>query len=256
MRINQVYLSQSLHQFESFKKIYSLESYTNKKAPTVFYGLYTRDDFIQWRSHSGFKVLICGYPEFRGGALTKIDTSNLNFLAYDEYWECLAISHGIKNYRKVRFAWQDIAKCKPVPLGDKIYIHFGGHSKAEDDHFDKSKFIETFGDELIYPTEWVTNEELINDYYSKSFIHIITSPLPIRSESTAQSLGLMGVRTLSSWPSLNPSYEIFNISNTDELIRRVNKEKKKIGTTQSELAQKCMEFFDFSDDWLYEDYWK
>ena len=39
-------------------------------------------------------------------------------------------------------------------------------------------------------------------------------------------------------------------------LKNIKLEKKKIGTTQSELAQKCMDFFDFSDDWLYEDYWK
>jgi hypothetical protein len=43
---------------------------------------------------------------------------------------------------------------------------------------------------------------------------------------------------------------------SDELFKRIDIERKKIGTVQTELAQKCYDFFDFSDDWLYVDYWK
>ena len=67
-------------------------------------------------------------------------------------------------------------------------------------------------------------------------------------------MGLMGRKTFSIWPNLNPSCEVMD--NTDELLRKIKLEKKKIGTTQLELANQVNDFFDFSDDWLYVDYWK
>jgi hypothetical protein len=42
----------------------------------------------------------------------------------------------------------------------------------------------------------------------------------------------------------------------DILIKRVEMEKQKIGKPQLELANQVNDFFDFSDDWLYVDYWK
>ena len=66
----------------------------------------------------------------------------------------------------------------------------------------------------------------------------------------------MGRKTLCTWPNLNPSYELFSVWDSDRLIKRVNMERQKIGTTQLELANQVNDFFDFSDDWLYVDYWK
>ena len=97
---------------------------------------------------------------------------------------------------------------------------------------------------------------VVKDYYSKCFVHIITAAIPRRAEGTAQSFGLMGIKTLSKWPCLVPSYDIMPWWDSDELFKRIDIERKKIGTVQTELAQKCYDFFDFSDDWLYVDYWK
>jgi hypothetical protein len=146
--------------------------------------------------------------------------------------------------------------CKPVPLGDKIYIHFGGHYKVDDLNFQKEKWVAEFGDNLIYPTEWTSYYDLVKDYYSKCFVNIITAAIPRRAEATAQSFGLMGIKTLSKWPCLVPSYDTLPWWNNDELFKRIDIERKKIGTIQTELSQRCYDFFDFSDDWLYEKYWK
>ena len=69
-------------------------------------------------------------------------------------------------------------------------------------------------------------------------------------------MGLMGRKTFSTWPNLNPSYELYPPTDMDTLVKLVNKERQKIGTIQSELANQVSDFFDFSDDWLYVDYWK
>ena len=255
-KIKQIYISQSLHQFWPFKDFYSLEDYNNIEEPALFFGLYNEDDIKVYQKHKGFKVLICGYPEYTKAIINRLDGESLNLLVYDEFEEYLAKSFRVKNYRLVRFAWQDISVCKPVPLGDKIYIHFGGHYKVDDLNFQKEKWVAEFGDNLIYPTEWTSYYDLVKDYYSKCFVNIITAAIPRRAEATAQSFGLMGINTLSKWPCLVPSYDIMPWWDSDELFKRIDIERKKIGTVQTELAQKCYDFFDFSDDWLYVDYWK
>ena len=69
-------------------------------------------------------------------------------------------------------------------------------------------------------------------------------------------MGLMGRKTFSTWPNLNPSYELYPPADMDTLVKLINIERQKIGTIQSELANQVNDFFDFSDDWLYVDYWK
>ena len=64
MRINQVYISDSLHQLWPIKNFYSLVDYNNTEEPALFWGLYNNIDIKKWIKHKGFKVLICGYPEY------------------------------------------------------------------------------------------------------------------------------------------------------------------------------------------------
>jgi len=267
MRIEQVNMGSYSGGFGSFKDFYSLEDYNDKNAPAVFYGLTSNVEVKKWINHRGFKIYIpVSIKETQGnfdisgqgGALQKINHDNLNILVYDEVWEYLVKSNGIENYKKVKFAWQDHRKCKPTPLGDKIYIHFSiwWRSESERQFFEKDKYIELFGDDLIFPSEWIPYNDLIENYFNRSFIHIITSPLPIRAETTGQAMGLMGRKTLCNWPNLNPSYELFSVWDLDKLIKRVNMERQKIGTIQLELANQVNDYFDFSDDWLYVDYWK
>ena len=207
-KINQMYLSKYVHQLYSMRNFYNLDEYSSNTEPTLFVGLYDDDDIDKWNNHKGFKVLLPCYPEYLGnGVFTngKIDMSDLNLIVYDETWEWLAISNGITNYKKVKLAWADVNVCKPVPLGDKIYIHFGGHMDWEHKHF------------------------------SKEF---------------------------SPWPCLTPNYETYKFfAPTEEymlteLNKKLNIEREKIGTIQTELSQKCYDYFNFSDDWMYEEYWK
>jgi len=263
-KINQMYLSKHVHQLYSIRNFYNIGEYNSDKEPTLFVGLYNDDDIDKWNNHKGFKVLLPCYPEYlANGVLNngKIDLDTLNLIVYDETWEWLAISNGIKKYKKVKLAWADISVCKPVPLGDKIYIHFGGHDPLQHKHFNRDKWIEVFGDELIYLKEWTDYYDVVENYYKKSYVQIMVSSWPLRGESTAQGMGLMGRKSLSPWPCLTPNYEMYRPYHDDEnliqeLFDKLKIERKKIGTIQTELSQKCYDYFDFSDDWMYEDYWK
>ena len=253
--------------YSSFKDFYSLEDYTEVNKPVVFYGLNNNRDIKKWIKHKGFKVYLPaaiketgGFPirnkTDSGSVFTKIGIKDLNVIVQDEVWEYLVKANGVKNCKKVRFTWRDHRMCKPTPLGDKIYIHFGHYPDVENatNSFQKKKYVELLGDDLIYPDTFISYEDLVENYFNKSFLHIITATYPIYSETTTQAMGLMGRKTFSIWPNLNPSCEV--MGNTDELLRKIKLEKKKIGTTQLELANQVNDFFDFSDDWLYVDYWK
>ena len=267
MRIKQCHMGDH-GRYGSFKDFYSLKDYYDETKPVVFYGLSNNRDIKRWIKHTGFKVYLPASMEemsghngldHYGAGLTKIKHDNLNVIVYDEAWEYLVKSSGIKNCKKIRFAWRDHRKCKVTPLGDKIYIHFGHYpdnSELANRFFQKDKYVELFGDDLIYPNTFIPYDDLIENYFNRSFIHIVTSLYSTKSETTAQALGLMGRKTLGVWPNLNPSYELLDVVNTDKLIKRVEMEKRKIGTVQSELAEEVCNFFDFSDDWLYTEYWE
>ena len=262
-RINQLCLSKHVHQLYSIRNFYNIGEYNSDKEPTLFVGLYDDYDIHRWNNHKGFKVLLPCYPEYIGGVFNngKINMDDLNLIVYDETWEWLAISNRIKNYKMVRLAWQDISVCKPVPLGDKIYIHFGGHTEWEHKHFNRDFWLDKFGDEIIYLKKWVDYYDVVEDYYKKSYVQIMVSPLPLRGESTAQGMGLMGRKSFSPWPCLTPNYDLYRYwISEDKLLQELNNkldiERKKIGTIQTELSQKCYDYFDFSDGWMYEDYWK
>jgi len=259
MRVKQALLGQDRNGFRSFLDFYSLEDYNDKNAPAVFYGLSHNQDIKRFINHRGFKIYLpTGLGEVRGYVQNILNSvKDLNVIVYDEVWEYLIKSNGIKNYRKVRFMWQDHRKCKLTPLGDKIYIHFSmPNDEEERRHFNKDWFVDVFGDDLIFPQKWIPYNDLIENYFNKSFVHIVTSPLPVRAETTGQAMGLMGRKTFSTWPNLNPSYELYPPADMDTLVKLINIERQKIGTIQSELANQVNDFFDFSDDWLYVDYWK
>ena len=255
--------------YSSFKDFYSLEDYTDINKPVVFYGLNNNKDIKKWIKHKGFKVYLPAALEETGGfpirdktdggsVFTKIGIKDLNVIVYDEVWEYLVKSNGVKNCKKVRFAWRDHRMCKPTPLGDKIYIHFGHFPEinAFTNFFEKERFTNLFGDDLIYPETFIPYEDLIENYFNRSFIHIVTAPYPTFSETTTQAMGLMGRKTLSIWPNLNPSCELYDGHILNNLVRQVNIEKQKIGTIQLELANQVSNFFDFSDDWLHTEYWE
>ena len=252
--------------YSSFKDFYSLENYTDINEPVVFYGLNNNRDIKKWIKHKGFKIYLPaeitelgGWGEIKDSCylyLAKTNLEDLNVIVQDEFWEYLVKANGVKNCKKVRFAWRDHRMCKPTPLGDKIYIHFGQDPDREEvtDFYQKKKYVELLGDDLIYPDTFIPYEDLVENYFNKSFLHIVTALHPTQSETTTQAMGLMGRKTLSTWPNLNPSCEV--MGNTDELLRKIKLEKKKIGTIQSELANEVKNFFDFSDDWLYTEYWE
>jgi hypothetical protein len=265
MRIKQVHMGEH-DRYSSFKDFYSLENYTDINKPVVFYGLNNNRDLKKWIKHKGFKIYLPAAIEELGGwggireggylYLDKINLDDLNVIVQDEVWEYLVKASGVKNCKKVRFTWRDHRMCKPTPLGDKIYIHFGHYPEIDETTslFQKDRFLELLGDDLIYPDTFIPYEDLVENYFNKSFLHIVTALHPTQSETTTQAMGLMGRKTLSTWPNLNPSCEV--MGNTDELLRKIKLEKKKIGTIQSELANEVKNFFDFSDDWLYTEYWE
>ena len=150
MRVKQAYMGFYSGGFGSFKDFYSLEDYSDKNAPAVFYGLSHNQDIKRFINHRGFKIYIpVSIKETRGdfetsgmgGVLQKIKHNNLNVLVYDEVWEYLVKSNGVKNCKKVRFAWRDNRMCNTPPLGDKIYIHFGQDPDREEvtDFYQKKK---------------------------------------------------------------------------------------------------------------------
>ena len=89
--------------------------------------------------------------------------------------------------------------------------------------------------------------------YSKTFTRYIKQD-KVRGTVTSWKLGVMGRNTITINVEAAPNF--LQYKSDDDLLRLVDEESKKIGTTQNGVPEKVKSYFHQSDDWLHEDYWK
>jgi len=267
MRIEQGYISPSLsHSKDEFLQCWNLREYDNPEEPAFFYGLYfdwdgdkkwTKESSIDietYNNHKGFKVLMCGGAEYKGGQFNLIDTKNINFLSENRA-EFESLKKLNIDYKYLPISLFDCDKYKPTPLGDNIYFHIPLRENSGDwgKHFERmfqyEKLMKLFGEDMFcFPEEWKMTHEML-PYFNQSFVNI--KPHKFRGFVTSWKLGCMGRNTITTTIEDTPNF--IHYSTDDELKRLVDEESKKIGTIQE---NKLWDHFHHSDDWLHEDYWK
>ena len=270
MRIEQAYVSPSLSHFrDEFLECWNLRDYDNTEEPTVFYGLYfdwdgdkkwmkeSSIDIETYNNHKGFKILLCGAVEYRGGQFNKIDKESLNLVAVDD-WEVEASKTLKLPYKHLKVPYFDFDKYQSTPLGDKIYSHIplrensGEWGKNFENMFQYEKLMKLFGEDMFcFPKEWTAPYEML-PYFNQSFVNI--KPHKVRGAVTSWKLGCMGRNTITTNNQTAPNW--IHYTSDDELKRLVDEESKKIGTVQNGVSEKVKSYFHQSDDWLHKDYWK
>jgi hypothetical protein len=270
MRITQGYGSPAGRlRGNEFFRYWNLREYDNPEEPVVFFGLYpdwdgeikkmmnTSQDMKVYNNHKGFKVLLCGSPEYEMGYFNRIDKESLNLVAVDD-WEVKACKALKLPYKHLKIPYFDFDNYQPTPLGDKIYSHIvmgekeGEWGQQFNWSFKYEKLMKLFGEDMFcFPKEWVMAHEML-PYFNQSFVNI--KPHKIRGYVTSWKLGVMGRNTITVNTEDAPNF--IHYSTDDELKRLVDEESKKIGTIQNEISEKTRNYFHQSDDWLHEDYWK
>lgn len=249
MKINQVHISDSLALFKKdFIDLWKLEPYTNPNEPCLFVGAYNGvNDINRINNHKGFKLVLFGgadIPNYR-----YLNPSNL-FIVVDKVTYNVAMKNRIPEPKKFfRVAFKDYRGFKPLPLGDKIYCYQSMDSPAcrKKYGFDMlERVIHYFGrDKVLIGYHGHTMDEMIEKYYSKSFINLQFNPMA--GFTTTLEMAHLGRMSVSNYTA---SFCLSYQTGLD-VIKRIQ-----IVMNNKFVADPQEGFIDYSDEWLYTEYWK
>ena len=237
MDFKQLRTSNAIKFFEKgFADKWNLSKYDNINTPAVFFGVYNQDDINAIEEHKGEKILV-----FAGA-----DIKN-----YERYKHLNCISDQYIFKKNLIIPVKSFDKFKPTKVGDKIYVYMS----TDDDNF-KAKFRYDIVLELMNhfgPDNFITGyhgnsiDEMITNYYSKSFINLQLNK--DAGFTTALEMAHMGRRSISNYhaPFCLP------YKNVDDIIELIEKEKQFIGTNvELDLSGILYD----NPNWLTLDFWK
>jgi hypothetical protein len=250
-KIEQARFSRSIVFFEKdFLKLYSLKRYTDENAPCIFMGVYGQDGVDVINAHKGKKIVL------NTGAMRSVflNINSVNTVismpkgvevdVYGKYYNAVCSKYSIK---KCNFPLKDFSYFKPDVFGDKIYCYLGSKTRAQqmgagliNELKGKLKF------EILIGYQGHSIKDLKTDFYDKCFLNI--KPNLTGGFTTAIELAYMGRKTISS--STAPF--CINYNTMDDVLNLINKESKKIGTTQPSCVGT---WFDTEFEWLNTEFW-
>jgi hypothetical protein len=198
--ISQCYISPYLGPLATeFGKKFNLSSYSSNNLSTVFFGIYSREDFFALKKHTGQMYII-----FEGHDIELVTQNNLlNYIKnISNLKEIFSVTReieknlnnsGISNvYTNLNFVDGNIFNKKENMTGNKVYV-YNGFVKEGDKLYKKEiydsivKKLSKY--ELIFSNMIRTNYENLSNVYSQCFIglSIVDDENPIRE---MQSMGI------------------------------------------------------------------
>jgi len=261
MKFEQAHVSKTLEPFfgEKFRKKWNLKNYFNPDAPAAFLGLYRSEDIEKFMSHKSERILIFGGSDIKLNTVSKIKKSFSDGRTYSWMYpgeiSDLMLKYEVP-HKTLYIALKDYSEFKPVALGDKIYVYRGA-KKTNPEYFKWSEVVEPliryFGKERVLFTDGQDSVNLIDKFYSKSFVYV--KPNAKGGNTTMWELGHMGIKTLGKGHS--PALPNFlEYSDFNHLVSLIEKEEKNIGKTNHDLAEKVNSVFNKNQKWLTVDFWK
>lgn len=262
---NQTYVSEVLEPVfgQDFRNRWNLTNYNEQYShnipkefrPCVFLGLYTEQDIKVWNQHKSYKILYFGGND--------IDDFKLNLVKNTPFVMCIGYGsdwlYSIFDRYKLRYTTSRISlkkfgeEFRPCPLGEKIYVYKGIHGNREN-YFNWNEIInpliEIYGSEKFLFTSHKNLNELIEDFYKKSFIYI--KPNPRGGSRTMIELGLMGRKTITNEHSNFPNTIPYN--SIDDIVKAIDEESKKIGTVV-DMSNEINSVFLQDNSWLNIDFY-
>ncbi len=259
MKFDQVKISETLEPFfgENFRSKWNLKKYKNPNKPTIFLGLYSKNDLEDFKNHKSTSIVIWGGADIKSKTLSEVRNSILYgkcyTFAYPGEFSKLLTEEDIP-HKTLHLEIKDYSNFKPTPLGDKIYIYRGA-SKTNLEYYKWEEIVEPlikeFGENKILFTDNKQIDDLMENYYNKCFVYV--KPNPKGGCTSMFELGMMGRRTLGiGHIGLENFTEYKNI---DDLIRLINIESKYIGQVREEVSIQTANCF-VGQEWLQLDFWK
>jgi len=257
-QINQVRVSNSLSHFkESFLNRWELKTYYNPNEPAIFFGLYLKEDWEVLKNHKSYALIVWGGNDQSIDAFKRVKQLCKNRLLGSPAYRpsMIEIFENIQYpFREMKLPLKDYSIFKPTKLGDKIYV-YNGWKYSRNDYFkwesDIKPVIKEFGEERVIFTKNQKIEDLIENYYKKSFVFI--KPEPKGGSTTMWEMGHMGIKTISKGQGNLP--HVIDYKDKDHLIDLIKKEECKINTIQEGLANLVSKQLYSSSNWKLLDFW-
>lgn len=233
---NQAYISNTIKFFEQgFKDRWQLKDYEDTQAPAVFVGIYNSEDISRVNNHKGDKILV----------FTGADINNYRLFKNEN---CISDQYTFKH--KLIIPIKSYELFKPIPLGEKIYVYMSTNSDGFKAKFRMDiveRLQDHFKDDILIGYHGNTIEEMISNYYSKSFINLQLNK--DAGFTTALEMAHMGRRSISNYEA--PF--CVNYKNLDMVVNLINQQKKYIGKA---IDLKINDYICNSDKWLTNNFWK
>lgn len=256
----QAHVSQHGVQFfeKGFHEVWGLDKYVDDTSPTVFFGMYHRDDVARMTNHKGPKIIVWGGNDMQPPQLEHV--SKLQKLqqqvytwAYPGGFSDVLSRYNIK-HKQHHIALKDYSSFKPTTLGENIYV-YKGYSGNRSSHYKFNEvvnpLIEVFGKDRITFTNDLPIEDLIENVYKNCFVYV--KPNPKGGCTTMWELGHMGIRTLGkNHKGLSLFSEYQDIPHLVELIME---ESKYIGKKRDDIVDATKGEFT-GNEWLTLKFWE
>mgnify|MGYP001465524149 CR=1 FL=1 len=250
-KIKQVYFTKTLNFFKKdFLKRWGLKEYNNPNEPSLFVGLYSKEDVNTFINHKSYKVLYFGGNDLQPPQLEIVSKSPKTFcIGYGGDWLYKTLDAYKILYTELRILLKDFSSFTPTPLGENIYVYKGLLGNRHD-HYKWNDVVkplqEVFGKDRIIYADNISLTELHEKYYNNSFVYLRPNP---KGGGTAMfELGHMGRRTISN------DHSRFSIcsgyKDISSIIDLIMEESKKIGTIQPQIAEELKSMFDHEGNWL------
>lgn len=259
MKFSQIYISKTLegHFGENFINRWNLDKYHDSEKPSVFLGLYHKNDIDTLLNHRGKFLVVWGGGDMGTSNLALVKELILKGLGYTISFPG-HFSNSLKGmgipHASAYFEIKDYSNFKPIKLGDKIYIYKGWRgNRANYFKWEETvkPIVKYFGqDRIIYADNIDDISQLREDVYKKSFVYI--KPTPRGGCTTMFELGYMGIRTIGIGKFNLPNY--IEYKDTKSLIHLIKKEECRIGKTDLVIPAKLKKIF-IDSRWLDLKYW-
>lgn len=253
MKINQVFIGVSFFKRDILSK-WKLKGYTDINKPVIFYGLY-RKQINYLKRHRGMAVVV-----WRGSDILRVmqDRAMVNYLRKRKNTYFVAISNFIASdmdRMKLKYIQFPVTSNRntlnPKPLGKSIYTYSSPHNKTFYGQWYITKLQKRFPDiNFIMAFKDTFSKQKLRKIYENCFLGLRLTKHDGLS-NTVLELGLMGRKVV--WNGNSPN--AVHYSSIKDIEKVILQEQKKIGKTNTRLAEKVQKYMAFNDDWLYTEFY-
>jgi len=242
MRITQAYVSKSVADFP-FHQIYQLDDYNNTEEPCVFFGCYRYEDVQLINNHRGKRYIFWTGQDILNDAFFINDADHIT--AHPKVYNLLIKRFGTAQLVKPSTFLNEI---KAQELGKKIYAYCPGnmiyHGSKVIDELRRAGYEITIGDGQWTQDQWRNGKA--DQFYNEVGIGLCLSEFAGGGTSIIE-MGLRGIRVVTNVFDLP---NCIKFADAQDVAKKIEREKKRIGTIDKLLALSVWNALDHEYKWL------